>query len=245
METNKIFRRDLNQRDSKPNTVQSQQPTSPAQLKPPTTTNNNNINMPEYIKIPININQNPSNTGYLQPQPAASNPINSYNQSIQSGYLEPSNKPVTKVTAPTPNDPGYLEPANKRVEDSYGGESNVSSNGYLPPTNNNANNKQDTYMNEDFINELRNKKSPKIAEQEDDRIGDSYLIPRIGSNTSRASSTAPLLPRSGKNVYAPSPPLPQVYIFTYIYMYTLLEIIDNLFSFSNFSRANYHNSNLI
>ncbi len=206
VETNKIFRRDLNQRDSKPN-VQSQQPpvpTSPTHLQSSTPAKNT----PEYFKIPIQIN--PNSTGYLQPQ-LPSNSSNNYNQSIQSSYLEPSNKPFQK-NEPTKNIPinngsGYLQPAsnnsqNENLEDSYGGSNKES--GYVS-----AQNKQDTYMNEDFINELK-KRPPQFAEQEDDRISDSYLIPRIGSNTSRASSTAPLMPRSGKSVYAPSPPLPQV-----------------------------------
>ena len=189
-------------------------PSSPTQLQPPppTTTNTTppTINKPDYIKIPIQINQN-NNTGYLQPQ-VPSNSSSNYNQSIQSSYLEPTNKPFSKnettKNIPIVNSSGYLQPTGSQFQssnlaDSYGGSSKESS-GYLS-----ANNKQDTYMNEDFIDELK-KRPPQFAEQEDDRISDSYLLPRIGSNTSRASSTAPLLAKSGKNVYAPSPPLPQV-----------------------------------
>lgn len=191
-EMNKTFRRDPNlQRDS---TKISQQPQSPTMI-----TNQPSVSvstMPSYIKTPLPLNtNNNSDARYLQPQ----NTAVKINQPAQPGYLEPTNKPIIK-NIPQIGQSGYLEPVNPIVEDSYGG------NNYIA----NASLKQDTYINEDFISDLKNRKSPQFAEEEDDRVGDSYLIPRIGSNASKASSTAPLLGKnkSGKSSFAPSPPLP-------------------------------------
>lgn len=208
-QTNAIFRRDQS-RDSqnKPLTNSQMPPTSPIKKEPPEFGLIDNT-MPSYVKVPLNLNtNNNSDNRYLQPigqlKPAVNNNKDTYNQS-QFGYLLPTNKPfVNNNYKPASlNQSGYLQPEHPPTDDTYGGN-------YM-----NASIKQDTYMNEDFISELKNTRRPLIAEQEDDRVGDSYLIPRIGSNASKASSTVPLInnidtkpARSSKNSYAPSPPPP-------------------------------------
>ena len=198
--------------------IQSIQSTTKQTPTPEVTTNiisKPTVTAPTYIKTPLILNtNNNSDTRYLQPQLTPPKTTTTTTTTPQTSYLEPTNKPVVKIIPPSLNT-GYLQPTlNKtKIDDSYGGDDD-----YLP---NNSSIKQDTYINEDYINELKtkatkatttniNNRIAQIAEEEDDRIGESYLIPRIGSNTSRASSTAPLITkqRSGKNTYAPSPPLP-------------------------------------
>ena len=212
-ETSAIIRhdqtRDSKSKSTQPTVVSQQQTPQPSIQKPQPGADNLK---PSYIKVPLPLNtNNNSDNRYLEPIAQKqvvnkTNDSNTYNQS--TSYLQPTNKPLINTNnKPTSNQSGYLEPTQQsRVDDTYGGAEGTQY--YM-----NESIKQDTYINEDFINDLKNTpRRPLIAEEEDDRIGDSYLIPRIGSNISKASSTAPLIgktSRSSKNTYAPSPPLPE------------------------------------
>lgn len=157
---------------------------------------------------------------YLEPiQSRPNKPQAPLAPTSNDGYVEPLKKNV-----PIANKGGYLQPSSRAVPDTYGGDSGgVSLVSYKPlsegdtysnvrDSSSNRNTNQGMYLNEGrYMNEgdpsddqqaYAGRLSSKIDFIDTDETGPSsptspgYLMPRLGSGFSTASSTAPLIRNS-------------------------------------------------